>query len=94
MFDQKRNANMIEAGIRETKLGLMTEVDIDLQLYDISYRYTEKIMDELNADRLTQQDIEHLREHQNNICVEVTMRPRVVKPARGSKARRSLDTQL
>ncbi|MCC7500441.1 hypothetical protein IT396_01405 [Candidatus Nomurabacteria bacterium] len=84
MFDQARNIQMAEQGIRETKLGLFTGVDIDLQQKDVNYSYTQKIATEVEAGRLTMNDLEHLQQHQNNICVEITMKPRVVKPARGA----------
>ncbi len=84
MFDQARNMEMAKAGIRETTLGLFTGVDVDLQQDSIEYIYTPKIESEIKAGRLAPQDVAHLLEHQNNICAEIRIKPRIIKPARGA----------
>jgi hypothetical protein len=84
MFDQARNVDMVRQEIRETKLGLFTGVDISLAAEDIVYGYHPKVAQQVNDGTLSHADLAHLMEHQNNICVEITMKPRVVKPARGT----------
>ncbi len=83
LFDQSRNLETIARGQRGTTLGLFHEIDIELLDTDVEYFYTGQIADEYKAGRLTLQQIEHLRDHQNNISNEVRMIARVVKPGRG-----------
>lgn len=83
MFDQLRNIRDAEAGGRETKLGLFTGIDIDLQEKDVEYFYSGDIVEALNRGEFDRAGLEHLRNHQNNIANEIRIQARVVKPARG-----------
>ncbi len=84
MFDQMRNVRDMEGGGRETKLGLFSGIDIDVQAQDIQFGYTPKIAEAYNSGKLSNAELDHLREHQNNIVNEIRVSARVVKPARGS----------
>ena len=84
LFDQARNLETIKNGDRATTLGLFTGVDFELRDEDVEYFYTGQIAEEHKAGRLSLAQIEHLRDHQNNISNEVRMRVRVVKPGRGA----------
>src|SRR3989344_7891429 len=84
LFDQETNAREVERGERGTKLGLFTGIDIDLPPSKVEYFYTQKIADEVKSGALTRNDLEHLRDHQNNISNEIRMVARVIKPSRGA----------
>lgn len=84
MFDQAHNIRDVEAGERGTKLGLFCGIDIELKAQDVEYFYTKKLADQVSSGAISRGDLEHLREHQNNIANEIRMTARVVKPARGS----------
>ena len=85
MFDQTRNIRNAEENGKETKLGLFTGVDIDIQESDIEYFYTGEIVNALNRGEFDRAGLEHLRSHQNNISNEIRIKARVVKPVRGTQ---------
>ena len=84
MFDQARNLRDLQAGGRETKLGLMLDIDFSLEEKDVEFFYTGKIADQVKSGVLSTQDVAHVREHQNNISNEIRMRVYAIKPARGT----------
>lgn len=85
MFDQARNIADQEAGGRETKLGLVAGIDIEVKPENIQYGYTNKVANSIARGELTREAFAHILEHQNNIAVEINIKARVVKPARGAQ---------
>ena len=83
MFDQTRNIKDAGAGGRESKLGLITGIDISLSQNDIEYGYGPAA-NAVNRGEITREQLAHLSEHQNNIIIDIRMKARVVKPGRGA----------
>lgn len=81
MFDQSRNLRDFENGGQETKLGLFTGVDFDIEQvgYDLSDPWrTAYVNGEITAQ---QAEAEMLQK--NNVCIQIRVLMRVVKPGRG-----------
>ncbi len=81
MFDQQRNIRDAKAGGRETKLGLFAGVD--LELTEVKYVYHPEIANALATGSLSEVTLNELLAHQNNVCEEIRMKVRIIKPARG-----------
>jgi len=81
MFDNLRNISDHEAGGQESKLGLMT--GIDLEMLNVGYDLAEPWRAEFIEGRLTPAQAEADMARFNNVCMQIQMRIRVVKPARG-----------
>ena len=85
MFDQARNVENAERGGSESKLGLYAGVDFDVRGEDVRYDYTQEIQALLRSGKMSIADLEHAVAHQANVCEQIRLVARVVKPARGVK---------
>jgi SAM-dependent methyltransferase len=81
MFDQQRNLNDLNAGGRETKLGLMTGVD--LELLGVELELEEPWRTLAREGNISREALEADLRLKNNVCAEVKMVLRAVKPGRG-----------
>lgn len=82
MFDQQRNIADFEAGGQETKLGLFTGVDFEI--LEVGYDLADPWRSEFAAGRISRQQLEFELYHQNNICIQIRIMMRTVKPTRGA----------
>ncbi len=81
MFDQTRNIEFAKWGGQETKLGLMNHIDFALE--KLEYVFVSEIQNALASGALSQEKAQSLLDHENNVCLEVKMLARAVKPGRG-----------
>jgi len=82
MLDQTRNIRDFENGGQETKLGLMNGVDLDLQ--EVAFELNEPWASAQAQQRISKDDLQRDLAVLNNVCVQIRMRVRIVKPQRGA----------
>ncbi len=80
MFDQKRNLENIEIGDEESKLGLYSNIDLEVQ--QISYDLEEPYRTQYLTGKLNTEDLEFMIKEKNNFCHQIRMLVRIVKPCR------------
>jgi hypothetical protein len=81
MFDQTRNIEDWKNGGQETKLGLMCGIDI--QMVSAGYDLMEPWKSAVQSGKITNEDVQRDLLILNNVCSQIVMQLRVVKPARG-----------
>jgi predicted SAM-dependent methyltransferase len=84
MFDQTRNIADFERGGQETKLGLY--MGVDLELVQIGFDLEEPWNSQIQPNGPSEaqaKEIERLMRQNNNICYQIRILLRAVKPARG-----------
>jgi hypothetical protein len=91
MFDQIRNIENHRQGGQETKLGLM--LGVDFELVDVRHDLEEPWHSKLRAGEMTLAEADLALRHQVNVCQQIRMIARVVKPARGESWLREFERQ-
>ncbi|MES2436821.1 MAG: hypothetical protein V4519_02320 [Patescibacteria group bacterium] len=81
MFDQLRNREDEKRGGQETKLGLMYAIDVAIER--VEYVFVPEIQQALEKKFISQEKASSLMEHENNVCQEIKIGVRVMKPCRG-----------
>lgn len=81
MFDQLRNLRDLEAGGQETKLGLFAGVDFEV--IEVEHDFEEPWASQLKAGLITREKAERDLRQLSNVCYQVRITLRAVKPARG-----------
>lgn len=82
MFDQTRNIRDFEAGGQETKLGLFTGVD--LEVTEVGYDLMDPWRTEMTTGRASREQLEFELATRNNVCNQIRIALRIVKPPRGA----------
>lgn len=80
MFDQQDNVNDFMNHGHYTKLGLMHEVDIEVQ--EESIMPLEPYRQQLQNGQISSQELDHMARHYRNVGQEIFIRCRVHKPQR------------
>jgi predicted SAM-dependent methyltransferase len=83
MFDQMRNIRDYENGGHETKLGLMNS--IDLEVMQAGFDLSEPWATGLNTGQVPKEKIQEDLQLLNNVCVQIRIKVRIVKPQRGTE---------
>jgi hypothetical protein len=84
MFDQVRNSEDSKRGGQETKLGLMNSIDFAIET--IHYVFVPEIVEALQTGRISEAKAHSLMEHENNVCQEIQIAVRAMKPERSKIA--------
>jgi SAM-dependent methyltransferase len=81
MFDQMRNIRDFENHGQETKLGLMSGIDLEVTEvgFDLADPWRQGLLNGQVPQEKVQEDLHVL----NNVCIQIRMKIRIVKPARG-----------
>jgi hypothetical protein len=83
MFSQARNLADLEAGGAETKLGLFNGVDFEVE--QVGYDLCEPLLSDFLSGRKSQAEAEADLAQKNDMCVQIRILVRVVKPGRGER---------
>lgn len=80
MFNQQRNVDDFNANGHETKLGLFSEIDIEVinSEFMMSPRWERRIQQK----KLSMNDMEDVLQDNNNVCCEIKMIIKIHKPQR------------
>lgn len=81
MFDQTRNIRDHENDGQETKLGLMC--GIDLELTDVQWDLCEPWASAHRDGKISVQELTRDLTILNNVCLQIRMQARIIKPPRG-----------
>jgi hypothetical protein len=81
MFDQMHNIREHEAGGGESRLGLYNGVD--LEVLRAGFELTEPWRTEYMANRLSGEQVSQAIGERNNVCYEIRIEARIIKPLRG-----------
>ncbi|HYF10032.1 MAG TPA: glycosyltransferase [Candidatus Paceibacterota bacterium] len=82
MFDNVRNVRDEAGGGRETKLGLFSGIDFDVEPATAQYRFVPEVAEALRSGQLGVERVRALLEHEGNVAESFTLEMRMVKPAR------------
>lgn len=82
MFDQVRNVNDLKAGGQESKLGLYS--GIDWELLEVHHDLDEPWRSAQARGQVTNEQLNEELRTRNNVCYQIRMVLRIVKPARGA----------
>lgn len=80
MFDQANNVHDFETNGHQTKLGLFNDIDIEVEEHQ--YILNEPWNSQLNAGKISMDDINFAGQNYNNVCYEIRMLINVHKPQR------------
>ena len=84
MFDQRRNLEDLRAGGQETKLGLMHGIDLEVTkvAYDLMEPWQSAVARRGETEEQVRRDLAVL----NNVCSQIAIEARIIKPCRGADA--------
>ncbi len=77
LLDKQRNRLDLERNGRESKLGLM--LDVNFVIEQVEYLADGEIQMQIQNNKISQQDLDRLLKFQNNICEEIYILWRVIK---------------
>lgn len=90
MFDQSRNIRDLENHGQETKLGLMN--GIDLEVTKAGYDLMEPWKSAVQSGKMSDDDVQRDLLILNNVCSQIIMEVKIVKPCRGEALMKSRST--
>jgi len=83
MFDQSRNIRMYENGGLESKLGLRTGVDLEIE--EVRFDLNEPWASAQAEKKMSHDELHRDLAILNNVCFQIHIVARIVKPARGTE---------
>ena len=77
LFDQKLNRDWQKAGAANSPLGLIHNVNFNIEKYE--YSLDENIVSKRNIGELNDQELEKMMLHNNNVIKQINMNLRAIK---------------
>ncbi len=81
LFDQMRNIREQQSGNAATKLGL--QCGVDLEVIDVAFEIQEPWRSAVQSGELSVEAMQKEARLFNNVCTQIRMQARIIKPARG-----------